>query len=565
MLMNVVEGSGDRHEARRWDFFVSYVAQDRGWAEWIAWYLEESGYRVTLRAWDLPPGSNRQRYLFDALHDAERLIAVVSRAYLASSTRLQELLTATAADPGGRGRRVVPIRIDDADVPDLVGTLEDIELHGLSESDALGRLLRRIDAAVAGRVKPAAPPAFPGPDRRVLARQSLAMPGGRSPAAAADADAVPVAPNATDDPSPGRETPDPATPGPARGPGAAPGADGSSRTRRRRRAEPPLAVVAHAGPLRRASRLFWIGALAFTGDAALLVTGADDGRTRLWDVRNPTAPRRVAGFHDHTDWVRAIAVDAHRGLVASAGTDGTIVVRSARHPTAAAPLASFPAGTDRAWATAFTPDGARLAVGGIEGHLRVWDLDDLSAPRPIVDLPGHRGSVGAVVFPSRRVLVSAGQDATVLMWRLDRDGALPEPVRLAGQDGDVWALAFASAGRLLAAGSDEASISLWRLEASDHPPVQVARIDAHQGRIRAVSFSPDGTLLASGSDDNAVRVWDVRRPDLPNPAAVLSPAGGRVTSLAFSPRGDVLAAGSSDGCLRLYHVAGITGGTPVDA
>jgi hypothetical protein len=42
----------------RWDFFVSYTQADREWAEWIAWVLEEDGYRVLIQAWDFVPGSN---------------------------------------------------------------------------------------------------------------------------------------------------------------------------------------------------------------------------------------------------------------------------------------------------------------------------------------------------------------------------------------------------------------------------------------------------------------------------------------------------------------------------
>ena len=40
------------------DFFVSYAEADRGWAEWIAWQLEDFGFRVLLQAWDFVPGSN---------------------------------------------------------------------------------------------------------------------------------------------------------------------------------------------------------------------------------------------------------------------------------------------------------------------------------------------------------------------------------------------------------------------------------------------------------------------------------------------------------------------------
>ena len=41
-----------------WDFFVSYTQADRAWAGWIAWTLEEDGYRVLVHAWDFVPGSN---------------------------------------------------------------------------------------------------------------------------------------------------------------------------------------------------------------------------------------------------------------------------------------------------------------------------------------------------------------------------------------------------------------------------------------------------------------------------------------------------------------------------
>ena len=40
------------------DFFISYTQEDRSWAEWIGWVLEEEGYAVTLQAWDFRPGGN---------------------------------------------------------------------------------------------------------------------------------------------------------------------------------------------------------------------------------------------------------------------------------------------------------------------------------------------------------------------------------------------------------------------------------------------------------------------------------------------------------------------------
>jgi len=66
------------------DFFVSYTSADRAWAEWIAWQLEAEGYQVVVQAWDFEPGDNFIARMGEALEHADRTLAVVSAAYLAS-------------------------------------------------------------------------------------------------------------------------------------------------------------------------------------------------------------------------------------------------------------------------------------------------------------------------------------------------------------------------------------------------------------------------------------------------------------------------------------------------
>jgi TIR domain len=36
--------------AEKKDFFISYRTLNEGWAEWIAWQLEEAGYTTFLQA-----------------------------------------------------------------------------------------------------------------------------------------------------------------------------------------------------------------------------------------------------------------------------------------------------------------------------------------------------------------------------------------------------------------------------------------------------------------------------------------------------------------------------------
>ena len=40
------------------DFFISYNRNDKQWAEWVAWILEDEGYSVVIQAWDFRPGGN---------------------------------------------------------------------------------------------------------------------------------------------------------------------------------------------------------------------------------------------------------------------------------------------------------------------------------------------------------------------------------------------------------------------------------------------------------------------------------------------------------------------------
>ena len=68
------------------DFFVSYNKNDRAWAEWIAWQIEESGYTTSIQAWDFRPGGNFVYYMQEGTSKARRTIAVLSPDYLSSQS-----------------------------------------------------------------------------------------------------------------------------------------------------------------------------------------------------------------------------------------------------------------------------------------------------------------------------------------------------------------------------------------------------------------------------------------------------------------------------------------------
>jgi hypothetical protein len=139
------------------DFFVSYTSADRAWAEWVAWQLEYAGYAVIVQAWDFVPGDNFVVRMRDALEQADRTLALVSAAYLASPYCTDEWTGAFLHDPDGRNR-LLQVRTEACELPRLLRAQIYIDLAGLSRQQARARLLAEVKR---GRRKPSVEPPFP--------------------------------------------------------------------------------------------------------------------------------------------------------------------------------------------------------------------------------------------------------------------------------------------------------------------------------------------------------------------------------------------------------------------
>ncbi|MBN9239925.1 MAG: toll/interleukin-1 receptor domain-containing protein [Leifsonia sp.] len=141
------------------DFFISYTGADVAWAEWIAWQLEQAGYKVVIQAWDFRPGSNFVVEMDRAAASAGRILLVMSRSAVASDFVRSEWAAAFALDPTGTERRLVPVRVDNFDAAGLLGAVVYIDLVG-KEGDAAARAL--LAGVQPGRSKPTSAPDFPG-------------------------------------------------------------------------------------------------------------------------------------------------------------------------------------------------------------------------------------------------------------------------------------------------------------------------------------------------------------------------------------------------------------------
>jgi tetratricopeptide (TPR) repeat protein len=138
--------------------FVSYNQADRSWAEWIAWILEEKGYKAVIQAWDILTGANFVLEMHKAAAETDKTLIVLSDNYLRSDFTQPEWAAAFARDPRGRDRKLIPVRVAPCSPAGLLAQIVWTDLVGLSEIAARERLLQ----AFAERGKPLQAPAFPG-------------------------------------------------------------------------------------------------------------------------------------------------------------------------------------------------------------------------------------------------------------------------------------------------------------------------------------------------------------------------------------------------------------------
>lgn len=157
---------------RQADFFISFTARDKSWADWIASTLNNQGYSVVYQPWHFRPGSSFVLQMNEGAR-CRATIAVVSEDYLSSAYCQAEWAAAFAQDPTGVHRKLIPVRIAPCNVAaTLLGAIVHIDLTNATGADAAKQqLLKGIDD-----VTPSERPEYPMP----LA-SSAPFPGGNAP------------------------------------------------------------------------------------------------------------------------------------------------------------------------------------------------------------------------------------------------------------------------------------------------------------------------------------------------------------------------------------------------
>ncbi len=317
---------------------------------------------------------------------------------------------------------------------------------------------------------------------------------------------------------------------------------------------------------------------AFSPDGSLLVTGGDDGVTRVWDVASGDLLQTLVG---QTASVIAIAVTEQDGQLTAWSTalDGTVIAYDlSGHRRVAQP---FEAGNDFAGGipnlargpnVAFSPDERFVAVARLGGV----SIFDASSHAPITQLStADSNSEPALAWSgdgSRLAVTGIGAGIAELFdtatWKSVR-GPLPGPLadRLPwpGKPGEqaegsrvpnrARAVAFSPDSRTVAVGAEDGKLWTWNAVSGDPvgDPVQL------EGPIFDLAYDPTTGALAAAV--NPAMVKD----STPGIAVVMAPGEstprftvnvddgyGRAGAVAFSPDGSVLVTGGGLGDVRFW-------------
>jgi WD40 repeat protein len=299
-------------------------------------------------------------------------------------------------------------------------------------------------------------------------------------------------------------------------------------------AEAPLQLAGHADALESAT---------FSSDGRYVLTASDDATARFWDVKTR---RTVAVLLGHSGPVLAAAFSRNDRLLATAASDGTLRLWSSpKEPVLELPTRDNKTVRD----VAFSPDGRRLATASEDGTARLWTLAKRTASPPLRHGRDRIAGdwVESVSFSrSGARVLTAGDDGTAKVWNA-RTGArlatLVEP-----GDSELRAAEFSPDGGVVAAAGADGELHVWRWARGG--PGQA--LPGHTQRVEGVAFAPDGRVLASASWDGTLRLWT--RGAAWKKADTLRPGTGRLTSVAFSPDGTTLAAGTWNGPVLLWDM-----------
>jgi hypothetical protein len=130
-----------------YDVFISHNSKDKPIVRELAQRLRKDGLRVWLDEWEIKPGDPISLKIEQGLQQSRVLVLAMSANAFGSNWVSLERHTALFRDPTNLKRRFVPLRLDDAPIPDVLKQFAYVDWRQRSEAE-YARLLEACRPAV---------------------------------------------------------------------------------------------------------------------------------------------------------------------------------------------------------------------------------------------------------------------------------------------------------------------------------------------------------------------------------------------------------------------------------
>jgi TIR domain/Tetratricopeptide repeat/NB-ARC domain/CobQ/CobB/MinD/ParA nucleotide binding domain len=126
------------------DIYLSYVPEDRMWADWIAAVLAPHGIRVLRSSSAAAAGGSTREDAERSAATASRTIALLSAAYQQSPQAQGVWDAMGTADPAGTSRRLIPIRVGETRLDQPFSERSVVDLSRRDQASATEELLKAL-------------------------------------------------------------------------------------------------------------------------------------------------------------------------------------------------------------------------------------------------------------------------------------------------------------------------------------------------------------------------------------------------------------------------------------
>ncbi|KAF9010173.1 coatomer subunit alpha-2 [Cyathus striatus] len=237
----------------------------------------------------------------------------------------------------------------------------------------------------------------------------------------------------------------------------------------------------HEGPVR---------GVAFHPTRALLATGGDDYKIKVWDIR-PQNRRCLFTLHGHLDYVRTVQFHHEMPWILSCSDDQTIRIWNSTSRQCIAVLTGH---SHYVMSAQFHPKEDLVVSASMDQTVRVWDISGLRKVSPHSGGPSGGIGIGSSSGPGNFETFDSFSTVKHV---------------LEGHDRGVNFAMFHPTLPLIISAADDRVIKIWRM--SETKAWEVDSCRGHFNNVSSALFHPKHELIVSCGEDKTIRVWDLAK------------------------------------------------------